>query len=59
MKEVHVAWPRSAVMSLLSRTKQINVRREEFAYNPACVFAFVLERREKASEHCKYSGFKL
>lgn len=31
-----------AVMSLRSSRKQINVGREEFAYNPACVFVFVL-----------------
>lgn len=58
MKEAQVALPRFAVMSLPSSTKQINVGREEFAYNPACVFAFVLEKQKKASKHCKYTGFK-
>lgn len=58
VKEVHVALPRFAVMSLPSSTKQINVGREEFAYNPACVFAFVLEKQGKARKHCKYNGFK-
>lgn len=31
---------------------------EEFAYSPACVFAFVLEKQKKANKHRKYSGFK-
>lgn len=42
MKEVQCCMAKVAVMSLRSSRKQINVGREEFAYNPACVFAFVL-----------------
>lgn len=58
MKEVRVALPRFAGMSLPSSRKQINVRREEFAYNPERVFAFVLEKQGKARKHCKYNDFK-
>jgi len=48
MKEVQVVLPRFAVMSLPSSTKQIDVGREEFAHNPACVCVFVSEEQQKA-----------
>lgn len=49
MKEVQCCMAKVAVISLPSSAKQINVGREEFAYNPEHVFAFALEKQQRAN----------
>lgn len=49
MKEVQYCMAKVSVISRPSSAKQIHAGREEFAYNPEHVFAFVLEKQQRAS----------